>query len=261
VHLLLPPSETKNPGGRGRPLRGRGDAHPLAAARAFALDALDRLLVAGPQAAAPALLLPAGVAATALATNARVQDSPTTPALRRYAGTVYQGLAFDTLTPEQQRIAVRSTHIFSGLFGVLRGDEPVPDYRVPAKATLPGLGVAATFWRPRLYPVLRDTLRRGLVVDLRSSDYAAMWRADDAMRDRVVRIRVLSPVPRGGHGVISFASKLAKGRLAAQLVRAQAAGHEPRSSDDVVASWLACGGVDAQAVSSGLDLYTGSAAG
>lgn len=256
MHLLLPPSETKNPGGRGRPLRGRGAAHPLAAARAEALAALDRLLIAGPQAAAPALLLPPGVAATALATNARVRDSPTTPALRRYTGTVYQGLAFDTLTPAQQRIAGRATYVFSGLFGVLRGDEPVPDYRVPAKATLPGLGVAATFWRPRLASVLRDALRRGLVVDLRSGDYAAMWRPDAAMRDRVVRIRVLSPVPRGGHGVVSFASKLAKGRLAAQLVRAYAEGREPRSADDIGAAWLACGGADAQAVPSGLDLYT-----
>ncbi len=186
-----------------------------------------------------------------------MRDSPTTAALRRYAGTVYQGLAFDTLTPAQQRIAGRATHVFSGLFGVLRGDEPVPDYRVPAKATLPGLGVAATFWRARLDAVLRDTLRRGLVVDLRSGDYAAMWRADEAVRDRVVRVRVLSPVPRGGHGVISFASKLAKGRLAAALVRAQDAGHEPRNGDDVVAAWLACGGVDARAVRTGLDLYTG----
>ena len=52
----------------------------------------------------------------------------------------------------------------------------VPDYRVPAKATLPGIGVAATFWRPVLGVTVPALLAPGLVVDLRSSDYAAMWR-------------------------------------------------------------------------------------
>jgi cytoplasmic iron level regulating protein YaaA (DUF328/UPF0246 family) len=258
VHLLLPPSEGKSTGGRGRPLRGRPDADtPLASARSAALAALLDLVAGDRERAAAALLLPDGVVAEALTANAAVLDAPTTPALRRYAGVVYDGLAISTLAPAEQRLAARSIWVFSGLFGIVRGDEPVPNYRVPAKAVLPGLGVASTFWRPVLTGALGPTLRRGLVVDLRSSDYAAMWRPPRAMAGRVVAVRVLSPAPRGGHAVISYNSKYAKGRLAAALVRRAASGRSVEHTGDVAAAWLACGGVRwAPTPGGGLDLYT-----
>lgn len=244
MHLLLPPSESKRAGGRGRPLDIRAGDGPLAAARATALDALRTLVTGDPLEAARALALPPGVAAGALAADAAVRVSPTMPALRRYTGVVYDGLGLDALTPAEQRLARRSTYVFSGLFGALRGDEPVPDYRVPAKAVLPGLGVAGTWWRPVLTEALRPVLARGLVVDLRSSDYRAMWRPDPATAARTVAVRILSPAPRGGHAVISFTSKLAKGRLAAALVRRAAGGEPVDSVGDVLAAWATCEGAD-----------------
>jgi cytoplasmic iron level regulating protein YaaA (DUF328/UPF0246 family) len=258
VHLLLPPSESKSLGGRGRPLRRRTpDAGPLGRSRAAALGALTALVAGDPAQAAEALLLPAGVATAALAANAAVLDAATTPALHRYTGTVYEGFAVSSLGAQEQRLAGRSTWIFSGLFGVVRGDEPVPAYRVPAKAVLPGLGVASTFWRPVLADVLRLLLRRDLIVDLRSTDYAAMWRPPATMAERVVGVRVLSPLPRGGHAVISYNSKHAKGRLAAALVRRAAGGKPVRTADDVAQAWIECGGTDCVAgQSGGLDLYS-----
>lgn len=265
MHLLLPPSEAKATGGRGRPLRSRHGQHtrpniaqPLAAARDLTCRALHELVGDGRPAAhaADALALPPGVAARALRADAEVLDSATTPALRRYTGTVYTGLAYPTLDAFARRTADGSILVFSGLFGVVRGDERIPDYRVPAKAVLPGLGVAAAFWRPVLTEVLPTTLRRGLVVDLRSSDYAAMWRPPAAMRERVVTVRVLSPVPRGGHAVISYASKLAKGRLARALVLRAAGGQRVVGIDDVTAAWATVGGTDANPSGTGVDLYT-----
>jgi uncharacterized protein len=258
VRLLLPPSETKHRGGRGRALSARTDTGPLADARARMIGSLDELVRSDAQAAARALLLPDGVAAAALAADASVLHSPTTPALRRYCGVVYDGLDYPSLDVREQRIAHRSVLIFSGLFGVLRGDEPVPDYRVPAKAVLPGVGTAAAFWRPVLADVLDEQLGRHLVIDLRSTDYAPMWRPQPARRDQVVAVRVLSPLPRGGHGVISYHSKHAKGRLAAALIRRTAAGHPPTAAADVVAAWQeCCGGRDGAGGPHGLDLYTG----
>ena len=257
MHVLLPPSEAKTAGGRGRPLRDRIGEGPLGDARVRTTDALARLAGGDRAAAAAALLLPAGVVDAALADDARVLDARTTPALRRYAGVVYDGLALDALSPAEQRVALRSVHVFSGLFGVLRGDEPVPPYRVPGKAVLPGLGVAATFWRPVLTGMLGERLRRGLVVDLRSGDYAAMWRPDRRTADRVVSVRVLSPAPRGGHAVISFTSKLAKGRLTAALVGRVAAGEPVESVADVAAAWAAIGGAGHEVHDGGrVDLHT-----
>jgi uncharacterized protein len=257
VRILLPPSETKSAGGRGRPLIARDDSGPLAEPRAAVLQALRALLRTDPAAAARALLLPPGMAAGALAANAEVTESPTTAALRRYTGVVYDGLAFSALSPAAQRIAVRTTLIFSGLFGVLRGDEPVPSYRVPAKATLPGLGVAGTFWRGVLDTTLPPMLGRGLVIDLRSSDYSAMWRPEPGTASRPLTVRVFSPTASNGHKMISFPSKLAKGMLAAALVTRAAHGEAVESVDDVIAAWHSC---DAAAMAipreNGLDLYT-----
>ena len=264
MKLLLPPSESKRVGGRGRPVRIGAGPGPLAAARVTALDALRELVAGDPDDAARALALPPGVAADALAANAAVRLSRTMPALRRYTGVLYDGLGLDELAPAEQRLAYRSTYIFSGLFGVLRGDEPVPDYRVPAKAVLPGLGVAGTWWRPVLSDALPSVLTRGLVVDLRSSDYRAMWRPERETATRTVAIRILSPAPRGGHAVISFTSKLAKGHLAAALVRRVVAGDPVESAQDVLAAWRTCRPADltatpdARAGATQLDLYTHS---
>jgi uncharacterized protein len=261
VRLLLPPSEAKNPGGRGRPLDVRTVPGPLVEARDQALDALAALVAGTPEAAAAALLLPPGVADAALAADARVRTSATTPALRRYSGVVYDGLGYASLPVAVQRTAHRSVLIFSGLFGIVRGDEPIPDYRVPAKAVLPGLGIASAYWRRHLQQLFHSAaggslLGRGLLVDLRSGDYAAMWRPPRAAAERVVAVRVLSPLPRGGHGVVSYTSKFGKGRLAAELLHRTAGAREPATRDDVAAAWLACGGRDAVPTATGLDLHT-----
>lgn len=203
------------------------------------------------------LRLPAGVVEAALAANAAVRTSGTLPAVQRYTGTVYEGLAYDQLSPAAQRLARRACWTFSGLFGVLRGDEPTPDYRVPATADLVGIGPAVTYWRRALTPLAPALFARGLVVDLRSTDYAAMWRVPRTLQERVVPVRVLSPAPDGTDKVISYNSKLAKGRLAAALLESAAAGRPIRSADDIAEVWTGHGGRGARATAAGgLDLYT-----
>jgi uncharacterized protein len=252
VRVLLPPSEAKAPGGRGRPLSARPSDPLLGDSRARALDALDRLVRGPRDDAARALLLPPSTVEAALAANAGVRGSGTVPALRRYAGVVYDGLAPHTFSPQELRLAGRTVLIFSGLFGVVRAAEPVPDYRVPAKAVLPGVGVAGTFWRPVLDKAMPALVDDDLVVDLRSSDYAAMWRPRASAAARTVQVRVLSPLPNGGRGVVSFPSKFAKGRLAAALVRSAAAGATVRTAADVAEIWRADSGLDAEVGDRGL---------
>jgi len=277
VRILLPPSEAKHPGGRRRqpadqsaqanpadqsaqadpiqanPIQAnagrRGDRYGQAFAelhryRAELLEALARLLERPD--AATALQLPPSVAEPALATNRQVATAPTLPAMRRYAGTVYQGLDVAGLSPAAARRARTELLIFSGLLGVSRGGDPAPDYRVPAKAVLPGVGVAGTFWRRRLAPLLPALLDTGPVVDLRSTDYAAMWQppSNSALVGRLIAVRVLSPTPSGRLAVVSYRSKLAKGRLAAALLERQAAGRTVTGPADVLAAWAELGGRD-----------------
>jgi hypothetical protein len=247
VRILLPPSESKNPGGRGLPLARRRRRQPIQDSRDLVLQALDRLLAdAGDLEAARSLLLPDSVAADALADNRRIRTSPTMAALDRYAGVVYDGLFLQPLSEAARAVADRELLIFSGLFGVLRGGDPAPAYRVPAKAALPGLGVLSTFWRPRLDALMPAFLDRGLLIDLRSSDYAAMWQPSGrgSRAGELVSVRVLSPRPDGSLGVISFASKLAKGRLTAALLERRAAGQPVQDVADISAAWAVAGGSD-----------------
>ena len=268
MRILLPPSEAKNPGGRGRALSADvsiaastnrpgtvgasaatadGRAGALAALTGYRQEVLAALAALVDQpAAAESLLLPPSVAEAALAANRRAGDSPTLPAIRRYAGVVYDGLDIAGLSPAAQRRARTDLLIFSGLLGLSRGGDPVPDYRVPAKATLPGIGVAGTFWRPRLTELMPAFLDRGPLIDLRSSDYAAMWqpKPGSTVAARLIGVRVLSRTPAGRLAVVSYPSKLAKGRLAAALLERQAAGLPVAGAEDVLAAWAQLGGRD-----------------
>lgn len=240
--LLLPPSEGKTSGGDGPPWRLllKDSSHPLAAPRRAVAAALLELAAGPHEAAAAALLLPAGVRDDALAGNRAVLDSPTMAALTRYAGVVYDGLDAPHLPTGARAAALRHIVVFSGLLGIVRADEPIPWYRVPAKAALPRIGIAATYWRARLTPLMTALLEaqpEGLVVDLRSSDYAAMWRPTPAQARRVATVRVLTERADGSQSVVSFDSKLGKGRLAQALLRRQARARTALGVGDVVAAW------------------------
>jgi cytoplasmic iron level regulating protein YaaA (DUF328/UPF0246 family) len=248
MRILLPPSEAKRGGGSAT---GTDATHgPLWEHRAKALSALVAL--SATPGAADVLKLPARSAAEDLAANRAVRSGPVLPAIERYCGIVYEGLDVRSLTRVARRRADESVVIFSGLWGALGAVEPVPAYRLPASASLPGLGVMAAFWRPVLDEAMPALLGGdGLVVDLRSSDYAAMWRPGPPERERVVVVRVLSPRPGLEPAVVSHPSKLGKGRLAHELLSRRArvtrVGH-------LADAWRAVGGSAALEGPRGLDL-------
>jgi uncharacterized protein len=242
VRILLPPSEAKRPGGavvEGESEPGRES--PLAQSRATVASALVDFCHRDPAGAARSLVLPPRSESADLAMNRAVSDAPRRAALDRYAGTVYEGFDVATLTTAGRRRALESVLIFSGLFGVLRADEPIPAYRLPVAATLPTVGALTPYWRAVLRAEMDQLLDDSLIIDLRSGDYAAMWRPAAAVRDQVVPIRIVSEQPSGRLAVISYPSKYGKGRLARALVSSRARITAP---DDVADRWMDAGGRD-----------------
>lgn len=242
VRILLPPSEGKAPGGSGPPLRDPlGAAGPddlLATTRLRMLTAVSRLCREEPALAVELLRLPAAVAPAALAANVAALDAPTMPALDRFTGVLYDAFAVAALTRRARTVAEESVLVFDGAFGVLAGGEPVPDHRVPASAALPDLGGVAGLWRPVLTRLLPPRLDGELVVDLRSTDYAAMWRP---AAGTVVPVRVLVEQGSGTtvrHVVGSVPSKVGKGLLARALCSTR---RHVRSPRDLVAVATAAG--------------------
>ncbi len=207
--VLLPPSETKAPGGDGSPLDLAALSWPeLTDLRARLVATLVEL-AGDPPAARAALGLSAGQD-DEVARNAGLLGAPTAPALERYTGVLHSALDVRSMTRAQRARADRRLAVGSALFGLVRGTDAIPAYRLSAGSALPGLPTLRRLWRPVLGPVLAGVDE--LVVDLRSGAYATLAPAPGA-----VTLEVLSERPDGTRAVVSHANKAHKGRVARLL--------------------------------------------
>lgn len=207
--VLLPPSETKHPGGDGGPLDLTALSTPeLTPVRTQLVETLVKL-ADDPPTARKAL----GLSATQddeIGRNAALCTSPTLPALQRYTGVLYDALSVATLTRAQRARADRRLAVGSALFGLVRGTDRIPAYRLSAGSALPGGPTLRSRWKPVLAPVLAAL--DDLVLDLRSGSYAALAPVPGA-----VTLRVLSERPDGSRAVVSHFNKAHKGRVARLL--------------------------------------------
>ena len=220
VLLLLPPSETKQPGGDGDPLDLAALSAPeLTGVRTELVEALVKL--AGDVPASRAALGVSDKQDDEIARNATLWTGPTLPAVERYTGVLYDALDVGSMTRARRARADARLAVGSALFGLVGARDRIPAYRLSAGSPLPGLPTLRALWRPALSPVLAAL--PGLVVDLRSGSYAALAPVPDA-----VTVQVLSERPDGTRSVVSHFNKSHKGRLARLLATTTA---EP---DDVV---------------------------
>ena len=235
VLLLLPPSEVKAPGGSGPALgrRPKLSTPALAASRAELVSALRRASSVDPAGLAVGLRLPEGLAPAALSANSAVATAPTMAALDRYAGVLYAALDVAALSAAARRRAEDQVIVFSGLWGVVRGGDEVPDYRVPASGTVPEFGGVSAHWRGPLAAVLPLLVGDLPVLDLRSSDYRSMWRPAAGLREQVVSVRVLAARGTGARrtvGPVSFHAKSVKGQVVRHLVTGRRTHRDPMAA-------------------------------
>ena len=223
--VLLPPSEGKTPPRRGAPL-------DLSALRLPALtDARERVLealvsISRDDADSAAAALDLGPTQRGLVErNAALRDAPTTRADRVYTGVLYDALDPASLSASAKRRASARVLVTSALLGVVAPGDRIPAYRLSGDTTLPGLGPVAALWREALDPVLGDVLAGGLLIDLRSTAYAAFWRPPAERAARVATVRVLQERD-GRRSVVSHFNKATKGRLVRALLEE---GADPRT--------------------------------
>ena len=209
--LLLPPSEGKAAGGTSRRWEPDSGAFSTLAGRRLQLaDALGAV-----HGGSEKLL---GVKGDHLdraqAANCSLIGAPSLPAWRRYTGVVWDHLDPATLDAADRRRIV----VVSGLLGLVRGDDPVPDYRLKMGASLAPFGKLSTWWRDDLsatlnrYAAGRTAKQRRVIVDLLPKEHRAAWTPDE--RVAMVSIEFVDPSGKpGGH----FA-KAAKGELARAIL-------------------------------------------
>lgn len=186
--ILLPPSESKATRSRGAALRPETLSFPeLTGTRAQVAAALATVSA---RADAPEVLGVSAGLREEIDRNTRLGSAPTLPARDLYTGVLYDALDLPSLDPASARRAARRLLVVSALYGALRPGDRVAPYRLSMSVNLPGAGPLAGLWRPQLEAALPAAAGRGLVVDCRSSTYAAAWAPQGRLATRWVTVRV-----------------------------------------------------------------------
>lgn len=205
--IILPPSETKSPGGDHPPLDFSSLSYPeLTSIREDIARDLRRLNV---DEALSVLKISQKLRPEAEA-NRHLLSTPTTPALLRYTGVLYEALDAPSL-PEN---AWARLAIGSALFGVVGARDLIPHYRLSGGTKLPTSDGHLPTMKARWGTAITDALKNfaELIVDLRSGTYQQLGKVPSA-----VTVRVETVQPDGSRKVVSHFNKHYKGQLARVL--------------------------------------------
>jgi cytoplasmic iron level regulating protein YaaA (DUF328/UPF0246 family) len=228
--ILLPPSEGKTGRTRGRSVDLETLSFPdLNPVREKVLDSLAKV-----SASADAFGV-LGVGASLkdeVERNTRWRTEPAVPVSELYSGVLYDALGYATLPAGTKRRAGARLIVVSAAWGALRMADRVPPYRLSMGTALPGLGTLASVWREPLAASLDDTA--GVIVDCRSSTYAAAWRPSGEQARRWVAISVVRE--RGGvRSVVSHNAKHTRGQVARHLLESGKDPGTPKALHKLVA--------------------------
>jgi len=234
--VLLPPSETKRPGGRGRSLDVTRLALPtLAPQREQVVDALVRLSADADDAAR--VLRLSERQRGEIEANADLRTAPTMPAVRRYTGVLYDALDAGSLEAPARRWMGRDVLIHSAPFGPVGALDPIPAYRLAAGTALPGVPPLRRLWAEAVTAAIRVETP-SYVLDLRSEAYVALGPVPADTPHDYVRV-----VTRGADGTtraLNHFNKHAKGVLVRRLAQ-----DRPRiRSSAAFLDWAADAGIE-----------------
>lgn len=188
VLILLPPSETKTGRRRGRPADLERISFPELEMTRATVAATLALISA--QREAPALLGVSVNLRADIAHNTRLGSAPAVPVAELYTGVLYDALDLPSIDTAARRRANRWIVVLSALFGALRPTDKVPPYRLSMGVNLGELGPLTAVWRAPLAGVLPIAAGRAVIVDCRSSTYAAACVPQGDLSARWVQIRV-----------------------------------------------------------------------
>jgi cytoplasmic iron level regulating protein YaaA (DUF328/UPF0246 family) len=203
VLILLPPSETKRPGGSGVPLLIDDLAFAgLAPQREAAVGALEEL-AKDPGEMARVLKLSARQIGE-VDVNAGVRSSPTMPAIDRFTGVLFDALDASSLG---ENVAIQTA-----LLGPVGSLDPIPAFRLSAGQRLPGLAPLKRHWAEATTAELGV---RGPVLDMRSEAYRALGPVPEDVEQAYVRVvngegRALNHLNKQTKGVFARALALAE---------------------------------------------------
>ena len=185
--------------------------------------------------------------------NLEIYDAPALAAWQLYDGVLYEAAKFEQIfsygacaqdgqgqgqgnQPQGsgQGQLEELTLVFSALFGPVRLTDLITPHRLSGSVKLPGQGSVASIWSKALKELLTQQLSGHVVVDLRSSEYGAMYRPACGGECLTLNIAVAKVNPATGkRSVVSHWAKHTRGLLAGALLEAVASGQLAASDGDV----------------------------
>lgn len=224
--ILLPSSEGKEPGGNplapdmfdyrsSNTFNYFSDLNPE---RRALIDALQAQIEGADEADLEKLFGVKGdTLEEAVEANQNVYRSPLMAAVDRYSpGVMYAAMDFAGLPTGSQRRLLENGIIFSGLFGLLRPDDLIPNYRLKMDASVEGVGKVSTYWRPALSDQLNKLLAGQAVWNLLPGAHEAAW-DDEETYGRMIRVKFYREED-GERKAVSHGVKELRGALVAFIV-------------------------------------------
>jgi cytoplasmic iron level regulating protein YaaA (DUF328/UPF0246 family) len=212
VLILLPPSETKRPGGTGRSLSLDTLRFPALTEARRALTE-DVVALSQDTDAAIAALKLGPKQHSEVETNRRLWQSPTLPALDRYTGVLFDALDAGSLSATARAFAGRHLVIHAALLGPVGALDPIPAYRLSHDSRVPGRPLKR-HWREPVAASL--AAEPGLVLDLRSEAYVGLGPAPAGSHF----LRVLTTGEGGSRRALNHFNKKSKGEFTRALLSA-----------------------------------------
>jgi len=222
--FLLPPSETKEPGGK---KMAKVLSHKeLDKTRKLLQQALVEICKT-PTLAAKALKLGPRQLGE-IAVNLDLISPKCLPALDRYTGTLYDALQEGGVTAAMRARASKVVYIQSSLFGLISAGDEIPNYRLSAGSKLPGVNVKS-LWQ-EAHEAVWSKYSKEIVIDMRSNSYAELAPVPGHLV--CYTLDVVLEDKKGKRTRLNHFNKQAKGQFvrAALITRP-----EPKSVADLVA--------------------------
>lgn len=225
VLILLPPSEGKTAHAEGAPFEIEDLSFPeLSAERRLVLDALAEVSARDD---AMDLLGVGASLANEVARNINLHTEPAAKAHDIYSGVLFEALGYASLEEAARRRADESIIVISALWGAVRFGDRIPPYRLSMSVKLEPLGKLATWWKKRLATVLDEAAGSQLIVDARSSTYAAAYKPASGNTVAVNVFQLRNGTPK----VVSHFAKHTRGEVARFLVEQPV---EPRNPGELL---------------------------
>lgn len=223
--ILLPPSEGKTAHAEGSPFdladlsfsQLTGERHQVIEALTEVSDRKDAMDLLGVGASL----------ANEVARNINLHTEPAAKAHDIYSGVLFEALGYSSLSRKEQQRADESIVVISALWGAVRFGDRIPPYRLSMSVKLEPLGKLASWWKKRLTPVLDEAASDQLIVDARSSTYAAAYKPSNGNSVAVNVFQLRNGVPK----VVSHFAKHTRGEVARFLVQQDI---EPATPDELL---------------------------